>query len=461
MAYDMYQDIDNYDLLDEQYPYVEEEEENITVSVSDLLEHCVKPTVLQNYQKMLFLLTICLIFRIMTHFPKHNSLMFHLSSILGGLSILYVFLGTKFVQTIGLVISGYTIIRLLICFDKNYKGYVIGIIFLVYSFVAEFFLFDYDTWSNLRGSQMLASMKILSYSFDVDTGIIKDFKLLDFCGYVLCPANCIFGPWVSYSDYSKLKYNDSWDIKWLQKIMFSFLMSVIFFVISVCFLEWLIPEESNVLWLVYRNAMLFRFGHYFVSYLSEVTSVLSGFGGNKWEFVVAKPLSLELPYSLVQVVINWNIPMHRWLKTYIFKTTLHLGSFVAVMHTYLVSSLLHGFNFRIAAVLLSLGIYTYVEHSFRECLSKTFNACVTSKPCLSYCKKHKRTTRNLIVHSVNLFFMAVAIFHLAYLGVLMEVNNSKTTNIQETFKEWINLHFVSHWTILATFCVYLMIRIIS
>ena len=30
---------------------------------------------------------------------------------------------------------------------------------------------------------------------------------------------------------------------------------------------------------------------------------------------VAKPLHMELPRSLVDVVSNWNLPMHFWLKT--------------------------------------------------------------------------------------------------------------------------------------------------
>ena len=32
------------------------------------------------------------------------------------------------------------------------------------------------------------------------------------------------------------------------------------------------------------------------------------------EFSVAKPLHIELPRSLVEVVTNWNLPMHYWLK---------------------------------------------------------------------------------------------------------------------------------------------------
>lgn len=30
--------------------------------------------------------------------------------------------------------------------------------------------------------------------------------------------------------------------------------------------------------------------------------------------IVAKPMAIEWPYSLVDVVVAWNIPMHQWLK---------------------------------------------------------------------------------------------------------------------------------------------------
>lgn len=70
-------------------------------------------------------------------------------------------------------------------------------------------------------------------------------------------------------------------------------------------------------WIVYRDALQFRVSHYFISFLSETTSLLSGFGSQQdglWEFTVSRPQHIELPRSLVQVVIYWNMSMHRWLK---------------------------------------------------------------------------------------------------------------------------------------------------
>ncbi|KAG7279510.1 hypothetical protein CRUP_035896, partial [Coryphaenoides rupestris] len=65
---------------------------------------------------------------------------------------------------------------------------------------------------------------------------------------------------------------------------------------------------------------------------------------------------------MVVVVTSWNIPMSRWLNTYIFKNAMKLGTFPAILVTYTASALLHGLSFHLGAVLLSLGFITYVEH---------------------------------------------------------------------------------------------------
>lgn len=77
-------------------------------------------------------------------------------------------------------------------------------------------------------------------------------------------------------------------------------------------------------WLAaYRDAMSFRASHYFVSFLSEASAVAAGFGykppdssstRSRWEVPVTEPHNIEVPRSLVDVVVSWNIPMHKWLK---------------------------------------------------------------------------------------------------------------------------------------------------
>lgn len=34
----------------------------------------------------------------------------------------------------------------------------------------------------------------------------------------------------------------------------------------------------------------------------------------KWKYTITNPIEIEVPRSLVSVVINWNIPTHTFLK---------------------------------------------------------------------------------------------------------------------------------------------------
>lgn len=66
-------------------------------------------------------------------------------------------------------------------------------------------------------------------------------------------------------------------------------------------------------------ALTFRTSHYFVSYLSEMSMLIAGYNQEKhqygkWGYRITNPFAIELPSSLVSVVVNWNVPMHMFLK---------------------------------------------------------------------------------------------------------------------------------------------------
>lgn len=62
---------------------------------------------------------------------------------------------------------------------------------------------------------------------------------------------------------------------------------------------------------MYKQALEFRTGHYFISYMSTVFVVVCGYNS---EILVTLPIAIEWPQSLLNVVIYWNVPMHHWLK---------------------------------------------------------------------------------------------------------------------------------------------------
>jgi len=66
---------------------------------------------------------------------------------------------------------------------------------------------------------------------------------------------------------------------------------------------------------MYKQALEFRTGHYFVAYASTVFAIVCGYHcEDNSEIYVTRPLIMEWPRSLLHVVIHWNAPMHYWLK---------------------------------------------------------------------------------------------------------------------------------------------------
>lgn len=122
--------------------------------------------------------------------------------------------------------------------------------------------------------------------------------------------------------------------------------------------------------------------------------------------------------------------------------------------TYLISSFLHGFNLKLAAVLLSLGFYTYIEYKFRHKLCVIFDACVGANPC----KKCDHIYKNHIyVYLVNFVFSIIAVFHLAYLGCLLESTSDSFDNETDLFYRWQQLDYSSHLFTVFLYIIYKLI----
>lgn len=111
--------------------------------------------------------------------------------------------------------------------------------------------------------------------------------------------------------------------------------------------------------------------------------------------------------------------------------------YLTILATYFISSYLHGFNFQIWTVLLTLGLITQAEFKLRKSLAHFWSACVESRKCQydyyvydddddddNYslvCRHGHRKTKNIwIVRIINLFFTLLALFHLAFLGATFD-----------------------------------------
>uniref|UniRef100_A0A915J4I2 Protein-serine O-palmitoleoyltransferase porcupine n=1 Tax=Romanomermis culicivorax TaxID=13658 RepID=A0A915J4I2_ROMCU len=350
---------------------------------------------------------------------------------------------------------------------------------------AQYVMLDAEKFSKLRGSLMILIMKIISLSFDHEFLSEKSdyIDIVDYCGYVFNVATIKFGPWYSFQAHKQFMERylisffglccspDESIASTFRGFIFLFIAFVCL-IMSSCFIDWLIFDEYiyYTKYIVgYKEATSFRFSHYFICFVSESAVLLTGnfllsredsrndnYADKSrirryLEPRVCNPLSIEFPRSLTNVVVSWNIPMHNWLKMYAFRPSLPRGKFFAIIFTYIASSALHGFNFSISAVLLSLGLYTYAEYVLREKLSRSFDACIRARKCSNCEHKHKNT--NVFVLVCNLGFLCLSVFHLIYLGMIFDSGDEQEQGYssQHVWRKWNDYNFLSFYVGLGTF----------
>lgn len=59
---------------------------------------------------------------------------------------------------------------------------------------------------------MLVGMKLVSVAFDIEPTVHMNIRrmrnkmpsFMEFIGYMFCVGTCIFGPWISYTEYINL-----------------------------------------------------------------------------------------------------------------------------------------------------------------------------------------------------------------------------------------------------------------
>ncbi|XP_069503650.1 protein-serine O-palmitoleoyltransferase porcupine isoform X1 [Ambystoma mexicanum] len=448
-----------------------------------LLHGCILPTAQQGLEQVWLLLLICLGCRVLWSLGL-PSYVKHLSTVAGGFYCLYHFFQLQMVWVVLLSLLCYLV--LFLCRHSSNRGVFLSVTILIYLLMGEMHMVDTVTWHKMRGAQMIVAMKAVSLGFDLDRGVTPIIPSpVEFMGYIYFVGTVIFGPWIPFRSYLQAVEGKKLSFSWFRKVSLSLLLCLLCLLISTCVAPYLFPyfipvygdrllrnkkrkaRGSVVRWLrAYESALSFHFSNYFVGFLSEVTATLAGAGFTeekenlKWDLTVSRPLNVEFPRSMVEVVTSWNQPMSRWLHSYVFKNAQNLGTFSAVIVTYAASALLHGLSFHLAAVLLSLGFITYVEHVLRRRLSVIFSACILSKRCLPGCTHQHKT--NLWVLVTNLLFGALAVFHLTYLGSLFDIETDDSTEEQgygmsHTVYMWSELSWASHWVTFGCWVFYRLI----
>jgi hypothetical protein len=146
--------------------------------------------------------------------------------------------------------------------------------------------------------------------------------------------------------------------------------------------------------------------------------------------------------------------------------------------TFILSSAIHGCDFRVFSVLITLAFLTWVEMRLRKKLSIKLNACIDAKKCnyemiknswwLSellksitsknyssnyICKKHSKTPFNsLFVNLINLLFSLLSIAHLAFLG--SPFDGKENSSFEHVHQIWSFLNYYSFILFVPTFLIY-------
>ncbi|XP_037027064.1 protein-serine O-palmitoleoyltransferase porcupine [Bradysia coprophila] len=462
MGYDEYYDEHPYDPDDMFYDELEVQPQ----TVRDTWTYCIQPSIAQISSYVATFLIWNFIFRITTTFLPVPVNVKHFFSITCGGAILYLTMGVGSCYVFVLALTIYSILIGVQKLLRQHYGYVVAAFTIIYLVIGELSQINAEQWHKLRGAQMVMVMKGISIGFDVDSKKISQLpNFLESIGYLLCPSNSSLGPWIPYSEYVEIfkKNRRNSNFHWAYWIFVNVLISVICVLCSNCLIAYFIADSSWKWITAYRDAMSYRFSHYFVTFLSQSMMLMGGYQEEQNKvlgYTITKPWQIEVPRSLVGVVVVWNISMHRWLKAYVFRTLRKYGAFKAILSTYVISTLLHGLSFPIAAVLLTLGIATYVEYRLRKSFATVFDACLLANSCNQNCN-HRHKWRHPAVLTANVFFGILAMVHLTYLGVMFDAFAHADENgfsYQDTLDKWSSLYFLGHWLIFAFYILYYFIE---
>ncbi|XP_072345100.1 protein-serine O-palmitoleoyltransferase porcupine-like [Scyliorhinus torazame] len=145
-----------------------------------------------------------------------------------------------------------------------------------------------------------------------------------------------------------------------------------------------------------------------------------------------------------------------FVGTVIFGPWISFGSYLQAME-----SKRMGLSFHLAAVLLSLGFITYIEHVLRKRLAAIFSACILSKRCPATCSHQNKS--NFLVCLINLIFGLLSVFYLTYLGSFFDIDVEEEVEEEGygmtfTLQKWQELSWAGHW---VTFALWVFYRLLG
>ena len=488
---------DDYDFLNNVPPEVIAQARvdtfDVYQEVNSIYNNCLKSVLVQGFSQNYVLILSCVLYQIFAKVLKsfcfnhlyHVIILSLISVLLSTLALSSFFNDILYISVcilLGLVFLNYILVNLLLYYKILDLGKYVSLFTIVLILTVEVHFSNIFFWSRLRGIILLLSMKLISYSFDLENNKNLNHSIFLLISYTFHPGSLIFGPWFSIADFIE-SVNNSFAISsnWVKSVLKNAFCAIFCLCVSTCVASHLFIDVSQPYspalfpvisgkWMqAYTTAVSFHFSHYYICYLSVLTLQVSGSGYEKslkpksspteqksnrneldWlKYSIVHPVSVEVPLSMSQVVVHWNTKSSWWLKNYVFKRFRYLGVFPALLCVYVASSLLHGLSVHLSVTLVSLAVYAYVEETLRLKLSQKFNCVfITSRNA----SKNKWKNTPFLANLFNLCWVFVNIFHLAYLGSLFdsELNQNEHHSFYYTYNKLSNLSFASH--IFVCFC---------
>lgn len=121
---------------------------------------------------------------------------------------------------------------------------VMKVYILIFIYFSELLEKDTNIWHQVRGPALIISMKVISLAFDISSTKIAELPpVYEYCSYMLCPANCVLGPWCSFEDY-KYSYRPSkFSLKLLSQVCLNGVLALTFVVFSNCIIGFILHVD--------------------------------------------------------------------------------------------------------------------------------------------------------------------------------------------------------------------------
>lgn len=317
---------ETFDRLSSQTLPIDSSSSSSTIySLIDLTENCISPSLSQLINQLYWILLFCIAFRLLYLSKFFSSKTLHSLQICSSIFILYTYFHFQSIYLLTYILIGYLAFQLCLEKCRYYLTHIIVYFSIIYVLACEFILIEQDKWhgkyhddsnrshcsyvSAIRGVQMCIMMKMISLAIDhryferispltTEQSIISP-TAIEFFSYILSIHNTIFGPWMNYRNYIRYFHEDypskKIDFFELAKGVYYFLRVAFCLLISTCLTDWFLRQyffssdqddsSSQHGWrIAYFQALSYRFSHYCVCFIGELTGHISGLDFNVEEY---------------------------------------------------------------------------------------------------------------------------------------------------------------------------------